>query len=87
MALSQIGKSGKDREMKVAEYQLYELYDDLLNQVYPMVKFGDMEYEPARVLKEVDPIAYSVGFSDWVSSEECEDCGECVIDCKCEEAI
>ena len=52
-----------------------------------MVKFGDMEYEPARVLKEVDPIAYSVGFSDWVSNEECEDCGECVIDCKCEEAI
>lgn len=45
--------------------ELHERYDDMLDEVY-----GDFLNMPAsRILKETDPIAYRVGFSDWVDGE------------------
>ena len=54
----------------IDEREAYELYDDMLNDCYPMVKFGYLEYLPSQVLKEVDPIAYRCGFHDFLDSAE-----------------
>lgn len=44
-----------------------EAYDDMLDEVYPDQIFG---IPASRILREVDPIAYRVGFSDWLDSPE-----------------
>lgn len=50
----------------IEDGELYEWYDEMLDQVY-----GDFmgSYSASRVLKEVDPIAYRVGFHDWTDSQ------------------
>lgn len=70
---------------KLQEYELMELYKDLIDQVEPVVKIFGMEYEASRVLQEVDPIAFRVGFYDWIDGEEnCEDCDNNPLECTCE---
>jgi len=54
---------------KLDELQALDLYDEMLDDVY--ANFMDI-YPASRVLKEVDPIAYQVGFNDWCDSEEIE---------------
>lgn len=51
----------------ISEATAYEMYDDSLDEIY-----GDFmgSYPASRVLKEVDPIAYRVGFHDYVDSLE-----------------
>ena len=45
-----------------------EQYDDMLNEVYPTFKIGYMEYYASDIWKAVDPIAYELGFQDFVES-------------------
>ena len=52
------------------EQELYNRYDEMLDECYPLVKFGQLEYLPSRVLIAIDPIAYRCGFNDWLDSEE-----------------
>jgi hypothetical protein len=47
-----------------------EMYDNFLNEFCPLVVIGSLEYEPAYVLKNVDPIAYHVGMQDYLDSIE-----------------
>ena len=49
-------------EKEVEEYT-EEQYDDLLDCDGPVIVCG-MEYDPSRILKELDPIAYNCGLSD-----------------------
>lgn len=71
---------------KVSEEKLEELYNDLLDQVYPTIKFGTLEYDASRVLKKIDPIAWRQGFLDWLNGEDnCEDCDNNPLYCTCEE--
>jgi DNA repair ATPase RecN len=44
-------------------------YDDMLNNVTPIIKIGNCEYTASEVWKAVDPIAYDCGYDDYVSSE------------------
>ena len=44
-------------------------YDEMLNEGGP-VCIGSLEYEPAEVLKLVDPIAYRCGMNDWLDGEQ-----------------
>jgi hypothetical protein len=54
-----------DTGEEIGERELYERYDDSIDGIY-----GEpMGYPASRILKEVDPIAYRVGFSDWVSNQ------------------
>lgn len=49
----------------LTDSELYERYDDMLDEVY-----GEpMGYPASHILREVDPIAYRVGFSDWLDAE------------------
>lgn len=55
-------------------YELYEQYDEMLDEVYGEVQIGGYSYYTSNVLKNVDPIAYEEGFNDYVDSlEENED--------------
>lgn len=42
------------------------MYNDYLDEVCDIVRIGTLEYLPSRVLAEVDPIAYSCGFDEWL---------------------
>tara|TARA_R100000900_G_scaffold142408_1_gene124196 strand:- start:218 stop:550 length:333 start_codon:yes stop_codon:yes gene_type:complete len=70
---------------------VYDHYNEMLNEVTPTVKIGDMNYCASTVLREVDPIAYNVGLADWLDSlasdgRFCYDC-EVIGDCECEEEV
>lgn len=46
-----------------------QMYDDFLNETSPEIKIGYLTFSPSRVLRELDPIAYRCGFSDWLDFE------------------
>jgi len=52
---------------KITESEALRMYDWMLDEVY-----GDFmgAYSASRVLKAVDPIAYRVGFGDYVDMLE-----------------
>jgi|5B_taG_2_1085324.scaffolds.fasta_scaffold01618_13 hypothetical protein len=50
------------------EELLKEMYDDMLDEFYPMVDIGNVKYLPSVALYRIDPIAYRVGMSDYESS-------------------
>lgn len=45
-------------------------FDEMLNEVYPMVKIGDIEFFPSDILKKCDPIAYRCYLSDFEDTLE-----------------
>jgi hypothetical protein len=49
----------------LTDYELEQAYNDMLDDVYGVVTIAGYQYETSRALKEVDPIAYSVGLSDY----------------------
>ena len=54
----------------LSDYDAHEMYDEMLDECYPMVSICGYDHYPSECLKEMDPIAYRCGFSDWVASEE-----------------
>jgi len=57
--------------MRVTEEKAYEMYDEMLDE-QGTIKIGNLEYYPSYVLEKVDPIAYRVGFSDFLDAYEIE---------------
>lgn len=49
--------------------QALDAYDEALNEVHGPVMVAGYEFGTSRTLKELDPIAYRVGFHDWLDSE------------------
>jgi hypothetical protein len=47
--------------------EAYERFDDMLDESGPVVIAG-IEFSPSAILKEMDPIAYDVNFSDYMDS-------------------
>tara|TARA_R110002020_G_scaffold235687_3_gene447871 strand:- start:1526 stop:1936 length:411 start_codon:yes stop_codon:yes gene_type:complete len=45
-----------------------EEYDNMLDEIYPEYKMGDVSYLPSRILKELDPIAYRIGRQEYDES-------------------
>lgn len=71
--------------MKVSEDNLLEMYRDEIDNSMELIDIWGMKYEPSRVLEEIDPIAFRVGFNDWLDAQEdCEDCDLNPIECICE---
>lgn len=52
----------------IEESDAFALYDEMLDELYPTMDIAGIEFEPSRVLKELDPIAYRCGFNDWLDS-------------------
>jgi hypothetical protein len=49
------------------EKNMKEYYDDMLNEVFPKTNISGIDYPYSYLLKEIDPIAYEVGMSDYES--------------------
>ena len=45
-----------------------DVYDDMLNECYPMIEFGILSYYPSVALERLDPVAYRCGMSDYYDS-------------------
>lgn len=60
----------KVSELALSDQTLHGMYDDALNDVYGVLSIAGIgDYETSRVLQDTDPVAYRVGFSDWLDSE------------------
>lgn len=46
--------------------ELKDAFENDLNECYGMVSVCGYEYEAGAVLREMDPIAFRCGFSDWI---------------------
>jgi hypothetical protein len=44
-----------------------EMYEQMLDESGPVI-VGGIEFSPSAILKEMDPIAYDVGFNDYMNS-------------------
>lgn len=47
----------------------YDAYDESLDSEGTVTVAG-MEYDPSRIIKELDPTAYRCGYNDWVDSDQ-----------------
>jgi hypothetical protein len=70
---------------KLQDYEIEAQFKEYLDECYPPLKIGDMQYLISYALYELDPIAYRVGLSDYSATFECGDCNEVLDDCTCEE--
>ncbi len=54
--------------MYTSEHEVIQAYEEALNEAYEPIRIGQLEYEPATVLKRVDPVAYREGLLDYAYS-------------------
>jgi hypothetical protein len=52
----------------ISEYELEQMYDEMLDEVYGVVEIAGMTYDTSRALRDCDSIAYRVGMSDYADS-------------------
>ena len=48
---------------------LYELVDDEIDEICDPVEIGVCKFNPSRVLKELDPIAYEMWVDDFIEQK------------------
>lgn len=48
--------------------QADEAWDEYLDEIADEFRVGDLTYQPSRVLRAVDPIAYRCGLLDYLDS-------------------
>lgn len=46
--------------------EIEDMYEDMLDDCNEVVNIGGMRYNPGRVLREVDPIAFDCGVSEYM---------------------
>jgi len=56
-----------------SEQDMADQFEEMLDEVYGTVSVAGMEYDTARALKELDPIAYRCGMLDYVDSLDMEE--------------
>lgn len=42
-----------------------EGYAEFLNEIYPVVTIGEVTYDPDKIVRECDPIAWHEGVRNW----------------------
>ena len=53
---------------ELSEINMEEAYDNMLDEVHESCELCN-QYGASRILKEVDPIAYNCGYSDFIDSQ------------------
>ena len=76
--IAALKKQIADLENKIDNFEIDEdkydeNYDEWLDEVYGEIMIGNISFLPSRILKELDPIAYRCGFSDYIDSLDIED--------------
>jgi hypothetical protein len=61
-----------DEPQKISLADAYAQFDEMLDECHPMVNVCGYEYSPSHALRQLDPIAYRCGFSDYCSMLESE---------------
>ena len=56
----------------IVEEYAPEIYDEYLDEMYPETTISGHNYSTSYALKEIDPIAYRCGLSDYASELFCE---------------
>jgi hypothetical protein len=65
-----IKKGVEEGELEViSDYEMHEIYEEMLDEVFPDCKIGGLSYSTSHAMKLVDETAYHCGFSDWLDSE------------------
>ena len=54
--------------MKVSDRELEEMHDEMINECSEPVNCWGEEFEPADVLKTMDPVAYRCSLMDYIDS-------------------
>lgn len=54
---------------QLSDYQLDKMFCEYLDEVYDDIDICGCRYQPSRTLREVDPVAYRCGFSNWLDSQ------------------
>jgi hypothetical protein len=47
-----------------------ELFDEMLDELYPVYKIGELTFYPSKILKDCDPIAYRIALSEMEENED-----------------
>jgi len=53
----------------ISERELERQYSDMLDDIYGELTIAGHQYSTSYALLRVDPTAFDVGFSDWLSAE------------------
>ena len=48
---------------------LHDLFDEFLDEAYPVVSVAGFDYPVSHTLRTLDEIRYRQGFLDWLDSE------------------
>jgi len=60
--------------MKIfSERELRDQFNDFFNEIFPLVQFGSLSFEPADVLESVDPVCWRQEFLSWMDSQDLVD--------------
>jgi len=59
----------EDGAEELSESEADEKFQEFVNETHETITVMGLDYDPARVLKDVDPIAYRQEFLNWVDSE------------------
>jgi len=51
----------------LTEYEAFKMYDEAYN-MEGLIKIGNLTFEPSQIVKQLDPVAYRVGFNDFCDS-------------------
>ena len=61
---------GLDDNMALTRADAESMHDEALDEAHGPVRIGALEYQPSRVLREVDPVAYRESVADYIDSLE-----------------
>jgi hypothetical protein len=49
-----------------------EMFDEMLDELYPVYKIGELTFYPSQILKDCDPVAYRIYCQDFIDEKENE---------------
>ena len=56
----------------ISRYDAEVLFNDMLDDCYPVIEIAGMHYNPSKVLAKCDPIAYNCMLNDFLDAENLE---------------
>ena len=68
--------NGRNQILMSNDVDLVDAYEEMLDEVHGEVTIGHGTYSASQILSECDPIAYRVGFTDYldmIGEDEDED--------------
>lgn len=57
---------------ELLEDEAMDRYEDLISECNPLVKIGGLVFNPGRVVRELDLVAFRYGMLDWTDAEGIE---------------